>query len=111
MTNLLAAPQYYVMNEFQIHHDMFFTCFYSCPHCRPLIVTLKSLHDLESHFHFHGIDLYICLYCNFIHYNRLKIESHLKIKHQLRISDNKFNIVTISSRNPGSCIVVYCQFI
>jgi len=100
------------MNEFQVHHDMFFTHFSRCPHCRPSNVTFNYLQDLESHFHFHGTDLYICLYCNYIHYNRSNVELHQKIIHQSRISDDKFNIDTIRSQNPGTCIChTYIKFV
>jgi len=92
---------------------MFFVHISRCLHCKPLMVSFHNIHDFEMHLNFHGIDLYICLYCDYIHYDRLKIEAHQIRKHPFRIDcDNKFNIVAIRSKNPGLCtymlyIIIY----
>lgn len=80
-----------------------------CPHCRPLTVTFGSLRALEYHYKLHGSNLYICQYCDYVHCERSKIESHQARKHPLRMEgENNLNVVEIRKSNySGLCICYY----
>ncbi|XP_060855867.1 uncharacterized protein LOC132933613 [Metopolophium dirhodum] len=74
--------------------------YFVCPHCRPLIVTFDSFHALAYHYNFHGSNLYICQYCDYIHYDCSKIESHQTRKHPFRMSgENNLNVIAIRKSN------------
>ncbi|XP_008184073.2 uncharacterized protein LOC100575459 isoform X3 [Acyrthosiphon pisum] len=68
--------------------------YFICPHCRPFIYTFDTFHELAHHYDFHGSNLYICQYCDYIHYDRSKIESHQTRKHPFRM-DGENNIAVV----------------
>ncbi|KAL1501260.1 hypothetical protein ABEB36_006615 [Hypothenemus hampei] len=65
---------------------------FTCAHCKVKLANL-DIDTVMKHFKLHGLHVYKCAYCNFVHHLKHKIEKHLEDLH----TDKLVRVITIRS--------------
>lgn len=85
---------------------MFLKQIYRCPHCPETFDRVIDLHKIGFHLMHHSENLFKCQYCEYIHYDKKEIKTHMRNTHTTdKSNDKQSHIYIVRQLNNNKTII------